>query len=281
MSYIHWNDSCIVGRPLAHEENQSVACVQNGVAWGGADLANHTELHTAVETLPDAVREHIGQEWLRDALCEHASVASFGRASLELMRHGAPPYLLNATLRAGLDEVEHAKLCFALASAYAGKPLQAGTILDMPGVRAQSLAQLAVDVFLEGAVEESTAVLAAVRAAAKCEVGAAKEALAKIADDETNHAALAWATLAWTLTEGGEPVREAILLAFREGESHIQRIREREMQAPVADREAWALHGRLTPDEQQKVRVDAWDGVVKPTLTKMLGAVSVGNVARV
>ena len=44
-------------------------------------------------------------------------MASFARASLELMAVAAPPGLLAACARAMVDEVRHAELTFALASA--------------------------------------------------------------------------------------------------------------------------------------------------------------------
>ncbi|MCA9546694.1 MAG: ferritin-like domain-containing protein, partial [Myxococcales bacterium] len=57
-----------------------------------------------------AQRARLADHWTRQALAEHASVASFARFALHLMAVGAPPDLLVATHQAGLDEIEHARL---------------------------------------------------------------------------------------------------------------------------------------------------------------------------
>ena len=56
-----------------------------------------------------------GRAWTADALLEHASVASFSRLSLALLAVGAPADLVALAHRAALDEIRHARLCFALA----------------------------------------------------------------------------------------------------------------------------------------------------------------------
>jgi hypothetical protein len=62
------------------------------------------------------------------ALLEHASVASFARFSLQLMAAGAPASLVEAAHRAALDEIEHARLTFRLASRYEGRALGPGPL---------------------------------------------------------------------------------------------------------------------------------------------------------
>ena len=61
--------------------------------------------------------------WLEVAALEYASVASFSRFSLHLMSLGAPPELLADTQRATLDEIEHARLAYGMASTYSESPL--------------------------------------------------------------------------------------------------------------------------------------------------------------
>ena len=73
---------------------------------------------------------------------EHASIAAFARFSLELLAFGAPPDLVEQAQAAMADETRHAKLCFALAGAYAERPIGPGA-LDMTGVSvAADLVQL-------------------------------------------------------------------------------------------------------------------------------------------
>lgn len=67
-----------------------------------------------VSGLGPAERSALASRWLDSALLEHASIASFARFSLHLLAVGAPPELLERTQRAALDEIEHARLAFAI-----------------------------------------------------------------------------------------------------------------------------------------------------------------------
>ena len=49
-----------------------------------------------------------------------AEIASFARTSLDLLALGAPADLVAETHRAALDEIEHARIAYALASAFSG-----------------------------------------------------------------------------------------------------------------------------------------------------------------
>ncbi len=64
--------------------------------------------------LPAADRRALAEDWGRAAATEHASVGSFARFTLDLMRFDAPPDLVESAQRAGLDEIHHARLCFGL-----------------------------------------------------------------------------------------------------------------------------------------------------------------------
>src|SRR5207248_1646672 len=89
------------------------------------------------KTTPDAStlslddREELARSWLVEARAEHASIAAFSALSLDLMAVGAPPRLLERAHRAALDEIVHARVCFALASAYAGEELAPGAFPDV------------------------------------------------------------------------------------------------------------------------------------------------------
>lgn len=78
----------------------------------------------------------------REAAFEHASIAAFARASMGLLGLGAPPELLSETPAAAMDEVEHARVAFALAAAFSGEArgpsrLEVGSQRALPG-RCQS-----------------------------------------------------------------------------------------------------------------------------------------------
>jgi hypothetical protein len=202
--------------------------------------------------------------WLEDARAEHASIASFARAALELGAVGAPPALVEATQRAGLDEVRHAERCFALASRYAGRTLAPGA-LPAAAPRAASLAQVARDVFEEGCVGETLAALAAGRALGACEDEEVRGVLAGIAEDEADHAALAWRTVAWAVRTGGSAAEEAVRQA---AEDLRRRLAEEDAHPGGASPEA-ARHGRLDRAAQQRARREAWSGVVEPLLREL------------
>jgi hypothetical protein len=78
--------------------------------------------------LSERDRETLAAMWSRDATMEHASVAAFARLSLELVALGAPLSLVEGAHDAARDEIAHARTCFAMASAYAGVPLEAGPL---------------------------------------------------------------------------------------------------------------------------------------------------------
>jgi len=245
-----WVRECPGGRVLVGEDGVVLAEVREG-AERGAEA--------------DAV---LAEAWLLDARMEHASIASFARATLELLAASAPPALVSATQQASLDEVEHARACFALASRYAGKELGPGP-LAVVGPRSAELVRLACDVFVEGCVGETIAALAAVRAARGCEDVEVCGVLAKIADDETRHAALAWATLGWACERGGDAVRDAVrgLAAAMRAEVFAAAEVVAEVDAPRL-----ARHGRLDAAGQQACVRAAWEGLIPGALAELLGA---------
>jgi hypothetical protein len=207
----------------------------------------------------------LAEAWSSDARMEHASIASFARATLELLAVGAPPALVSATQQASLDEVEHARLCFALASRYAGRELGPGP-LAVVGPRSADLVRLACDVFVEGCVGETIAALAAVRAGRGCEDEVVREVLAKIADDEARHAAVAWATLGWACERGGEAVREAV-----RGLAAVMRDEVFAEEELVAEVSRLARHGRLDAAGQQACVRAAWAALIPGALVETVG----------
>lgn len=224
----------------------------------------HQELAPELTAMPEALRSYLAQAWLRDALMEHASVASFARATLELMRLGAPAPLVAAAQQGGLDEVRHAQACFALASTYGGRPVSPGAMPLIP-IRDLSLEELAVTTLLEGGVGETIAILCATRALDGCQVPAVTAALTEILEDETEHAALAWATVAWALHEGGEPVRAALETAAREAYAE-QGAKVSPPPYSKTVRDALAVHGRLDEAALYQAANDAWRGIILPQL---------------
>jgi hypothetical protein len=240
----------------------SVAASGNGLA--GISLAGGGPLPTG------NIARRIAEEWLQDARLEHASVASFSAFALSLLAVGAPAELVAECHLAAVDEVEHARACFALASRYAGEALGPGP-LSLAGLELiGDLEALTCRTWLDGCVEET---IAALTAAAQLEVArdeAARAALTRIARDEARHAELAWKFAAWAIGRGGSSIQKAL---SRLGEELVMSSPARS--AAVSNEELAALHsaGRLSALERQAIRERALRDVIQPGLSRLLASV--------
>ncbi|MEM6292497.1 MAG: hypothetical protein AAGA54_14580 [Myxococcota bacterium] len=255
----HWFEYCS-GRPLVDAGAARTADAIGRTDW--ADLACPVASPIAAELL-DA--------WLSDAAAEHASVAAFARVAMELMAVGAPPQLLDDTLQAAKDEVGHAQACYGMASRFTPRVLGPGA-LPAAAPRTADLVQVAVDAFLEGCVGETTAALVAERAAARATDQHAHDVLAVIAEDESQHAALAWRTVSWALERGGAAVAGALREAFEA--LPAPRFE------PTPSHPHWGHYGRLSDREMLQATNDARRDIVGPMLHKLLGATTQPAPAR-
>lgn len=253
----HWFDYCS-GRPLLAGDEALAAPVTPGDTW----LGEHISEDMLGAPDPEASRL-LAEAWLADAQMEHASVAAFARATLELMAVGAPPELLAGCAEAGRDEVRHAELCFALAAAYGGVAMAPGPLPPL-APRAGGLVALACDTFREGCVGETIAALTALRAGRGCRAPAAADALRQIADDETRHAELAWATVAWAVDVGGPEVAAAV-------RELAARLRAEAFAAEVEVSEPdLAAFGRLGAKTRAEIRRTAWTDILDNLLAIVL-----------
>ena len=232
-----------------------------------------TDWSTETNDLDDVTKEALANAWRADAQMEHASVASFARFTLELLALGAPADIVAASQSASLDEVEHARVCFALASRFSGRALGPGP-LDMTGaLRGTGLADCAGWTVIEGCIGET---IAALTARAQLDVVQDKDvrrALLRIAEDEEAHAALAWRFVAWALSVGGASVRTAVTQAFDEGMQQVRAHRNAEV--PGIDATAWHHFGRLTGSELDRVAWQALDEAILPNVAMLLADATV------
>ncbi len=221
--------------------------------------------------LEPRVRARIGEAWTRDALFEHASIASFSRFSLHLQAVAAPPHLLELAHRAALDEIHHARLCFALASAYRGEPVGPGPLpLGGDLLGSLDLLDITLAAVVEGCVGETLASLDAASALELVTEPACREALTLIAEDEARHAELAWKFVRWAVDTGGPRVHDAVARTFRDALSHPA-------PAPAPedpDDLALARHGRLSDQRKQASMRDGLADVVRPAALLLLGQTS-------
>jgi len=172
-----------------------------------------------MSTLSPEGRRALAAAWTETARAEHASVPAFSRLSLTLVALGAPARLVERAHVAALEEIEHARLSFALAAAYAGESVAPGPLAelhDAPAVTARSLVELAEESLVDGCLIEGVAAAAAASSLAGARDPAVREALGIIARDEASHVALAWEIVGWCCRHGGADLRRRLLkLAHR------------------------------------------------------------------
>ena len=263
-----WYTPCPGGRALRSAE-RDVAIVAPTATRG--DWCAAIDALDVVGLSPET-RAALAMHWAREAAFEHASVASFARATLDLMAVGAPPELLAEVQAAALDEIEHARITFALARAYGGADVGPGKLpaIALASTHTRTLAEVARDTFIDACEGESIAALAVHEAARRAEDPTVRALLSRIADDEDRHAALAWKTVAWALRAGGADVRDALERAASELRDTGTRACTAAV-APASDN-ALARHGILSDEEQRTLRARAISEVVLPSVDALLGA---------
>ena len=170
--------------------------------------------------------------------------------------------------RAALDEIEHARLSFALASGYAGEAVAPGPFPLGGEIHVgPRLADLAASTVREGCVGETLAAVVAAEQLARATDPAVRAALARIAEDEARHAELAWKTVAWAVREGGGEVRAAVEQAFRAalGGGVAPAV------VGAASSASLEAHGRLDAATLARMAAVAKAEIVAPSAAALLG----------
>lgn len=187
------------GRPLEGPAGAVTAASTRGADW----------LAALVAEVPRDARA--AARWKRAALEEHASVAAFARLSLSLLLLGAPSNLVRGAHEAALEEVAHARLSFAVASAYAGRTIGPGPLpVGAASPPAVTLRALFEETLRGGCVGEALAALSARRQAARTRPPALRLALARLAEDEGRHAELAARIAAWCVMSASPAEKSAM-----------------------------------------------------------------------
>jgi len=267
-----------------------------GAAWGRPLRVNGKTIHPELEesdawargALPNAAglaeadKQALGALWLHDAKKEHASAPAFSKVAWLLAAAGSPPELMRRAHFAAIQEIEHARLCFALASGYLGKeygpkPMPALTSSAL-AQKEDALAALALESFADGCLLEDFNADVAEKCAEICKDDAVRAALARIAKEERSHAQLSWDILAWTLES--DPEKIAPLL-----EGAIKNIEKQPRPTAVsvelletvaaADKNALRRHGRLDDADWQKI----WQQRLQSTRAKALHMAKGGQLA--
>lgn len=252
--------TCVIGRPLTIDGAARTAPTVARADW----LADLDLPHD----LPRDVAAALADHWAEVAALEHASVASFARFTLELMALGAPPDLLSEAQRAALDEIDHARVAWSLASLWAGRDLGPGP-LALDGLpMSRDLSDMVHALVKEGCVGESIGAAEAQTLADVADHPTLAALLATIAVDEARHAALAWRTLRWLIIAHGDPVRVAALTALTEARAEFDNTPDPEEDRPSAPE--WGLFPRRV---LLGIRREALGAVVEPVMAAMFGPI--------
>lgn len=219
-------------------------------------------LNTNVDVL---LKRRLLELWLERGQNEHASIASFDRFALGLLAVGAPPQLLEQTHAAAMDEIRHAQVCFAIASAYAGEGLGPGK-LSLAGVLEVpfDLAGLCEHTVIEGCIGETLSALEARAAADEAREPAITAAMSIIATDEMRHAELAWAFVRWA-AEMDASVKPRIRTAFEDA-ARNDRVALPRYACRGEEVEGF---GFLMPETSHRVRLHALEEVVRPAASEI------------
>jgi hypothetical protein len=197
--------SCAIGRPFLVAGAARVAPLAARGDWSAA-------MAVRVEGLAAGDREALAEHWAQAGSMEHASIAAFARFAMQLLAMGAPPRLIADAQAAMGDELGHARVCFGLASAYAGRDVGPGA-LDIREALAGDAREFVVTAVHEGCVGETVAALEASEAARHAVDPVVRAALAEIAVDEGRHAELAWRFVQWAV-QRDPGLRAAAVEAF-------------------------------------------------------------------
>ncbi len=252
------------GRPFTQDGAGIVA-----PAIPRADWRAPLEAPVDEASLDPATRAALAQAWVETALAEHASVASFARAALELLALGAPADLVRGVHGAMGDEIEHAALAFTIASEIGGSPVGPGDLAIHSATPAPiDPTAVAYSTMAEGCINETlSACLAIAERDSATDLGT-RAALERIAADEVEHAALAWRTLAWLVRRFGAPARRAAERALVEARPLTVAARPLD---GVDCRVARAF-GRLPRNEAEGVLTRAFSCIVRPAAEALLAA---------
>jgi hypothetical protein len=195
------------GRPLRVRGRQVHPELRSGSDWTAGDRPDPTGLD-------EPTARALAALWLHDAQKEHASVPAFSRISWQLAAAGAPADLLAWSHRAALEEIEHARACFALAAGYEGRshtvePMP-DLLLDGLQVRGNVLEVMAEESLGDGCQLEDFNADVAAACAEVCQEPVTRAVLERIAVEERSHAEFSWALLQWLLQRDGATVRPVL-----------------------------------------------------------------------
>ncbi len=255
--------SCGTGRPFVVAGTARLAPTAARGDWLAEAVAPETGALS-----PDA-RAELARRWTEIGRMEHASIAAFARFALQLLAAGAPPTLIEGAQRAMADETVHARLAFALASAYAGADVGPGPLAIDAALDGVSLGHLAAATFAEGCIGETAAAVEAREVLEHAVDPQVRAVLDTITADETRHAELAWRTIAWALGTGDSEVPAVLEAAIAEADAEACRAGT---SAARPGRDALLVHGLMDRRSSQRLRHQVLAEIVLPCANALLAS---------
>jgi hypothetical protein len=155
---------------------------------------------------PCAADTELGAHFAQAARLEAASVFAFEQLARDLARLGAPAPLIAFARRSACEEVDHTHAMRALAQRF-GAELEPVSIAPPPSRAALAIA---LENAVEGCVRETFGALLACYQAATAQDPAVRAVMARVFEDETRHAQLAWEIAAWLEPQLCAGDREAV-----------------------------------------------------------------------
>ena len=163
--------------------------------------------------------------WLAHAATlEAASVTAFRELRRDLAALGAPRRLLRAASRAAEEERRHTRHTQALARRFGARV----TVMVEGPTRRATLEELAAHNAAEGCVREAFGALVARWQATFAEDAEVRSVMARIAEEEARHAALAFAIDAWVKPRLDAAARARVEAARREATREVMAPRARD-----------------------------------------------------
>ena len=151
----------------------------------------------------------MGEYFARMAHDEAASVHAFVRMQAELSRLGAPAALVTAAERSACDERRHARMMARRARAAGARASVARVRRGSP----RKLEAVARENAVEGCVQETFGALLMRWQATHAADPSLRRLFARVAADETRHAALSWEVARWAEQRLDAPARARVLAA--------------------------------------------------------------------
>jgi hypothetical protein len=166
----------------------------------------------------------VGDHCARSAELEAASVVAFLELARSLQEHGAPAPLIERAVRAAKDEIRHTRTMTRLARRYDSEP-RARRIDARVGT---SLEALALENAMEGCVIETWGALVGSVQSRNAANATLRRHFARIAADETRHAALSWDLARWFDSKLDAPARARVATARQHAAERLLRDARRE-----------------------------------------------------